>query len=212
MSEYQIDWDLISKLEGGNHHKGYHPTENSGVTIATGFDLKDKTPESLLKLGFSDSLIMKLTPYLGKTGAEASEMAGSLQIDDMDSKEINELSKMFYTNDIAKQFNLKSKDKKFKELTSSQQTIIASVGYQYGSLSRVPTFFGHVTEGNWTETINELNNFKDDFPTRRETEATYLKERQKPEQTYFYAKEPVEEPKFYAKEPEEEPKFYAKEE
>ena len=164
MSEYQIDWDLISKLEGGNHHKGYHPSENSGVTIATGFDLK-----------------MKLTKYLGKTGAEASEMAGSLQIDEIDSKEINELSKMFYTNDIAKQFNLKSKDKKFKELTASQQTIIASVGYQYGSLSRVPTFFGHVTEGNWTETINELNNFKDKFPTRRETEATYLKERQKPE-------------------------------
>lgn len=207
---YKVDWKFISGLEGNNHHRGYQPTANSGVTIGIGFDLKDKTPQSLKAMGFDDLLIQRLDPYLGLKGSQAKGLAKNLIMTDQETDTINRLSKAFYTSDIAKQYNKAANGNKFTDLTAAQQTVIASVGFQYGSLSRTPNFLSAAVEGRWSDVVKELNNFGDDFKTRRETEAIYLKERQNP--TYFYAKEPVEEPKFYAKEPEEEPKFYAKEE
>ena len=40
-----IDWDFISIMEGKAIKTGYHPSQNSGVTIGTGFDLKERTEE-----------------------------------------------------------------------------------------------------------------------------------------------------------------------
>jgi len=174
---YRIDWNFISGLEGENHHKGYQPTNNSGVTIAIGFDLKDKTPESLKKMGFSEGLIGELKPFLGLTGLEAKKKAENLMLDEVYTNEINRLSKAFYATDIAKQYNKASNGKNFKDLTDAQQTVVMSVGYQYGSLSRTPKFLQAVVEDRWEDVIKELNNFGDDFKTRRETEAIYLKER-----------------------------------
>ena len=37
-----INWDFISELEGKGVKKAYVPSDNSGVTVATGFDLKEK--------------------------------------------------------------------------------------------------------------------------------------------------------------------------
>lgn len=174
---YQIDWNFISGLEGKNHHQGYQPTENSGVTIATGFDLKDKTPQSLKRMGFNDILIGKLEPYLGLTGSKAKGFAKNLVLDNVDTDEINRLSKVFYANDIAKQYNNASNGRDFKDLSAAQQTVVMSVGYQYGSLSRTPKFLQAVVEDRWQDVTKELNNFGDDFKTRRETEASYLAER-----------------------------------
>jgi len=174
---YKINWNFISGLEGENHHKGYQPTNNSGVTIATGFDLKEKTPESLKKMGFNDVLISKLQPYLGLTGSQAKQKAGDLILNEIDTNEINKLSKAFYATDIAKQYNKASNGKDFKDLTDAQQTVVMSVGYQYGSLSRTPKFLQAVVEDRWSDVVKELNNFGDNFKTRRETEAIYLQER-----------------------------------
>jgi len=174
---YQIDWNFIAGLEGKNHHQGYQPTKNSGVTIATGFDLKDKTPQSLKRMGFNDILIGKLEPYLGLTGSKAKGFAKNLVLDNVDTDEINRLSKVFYANDIAKQYNKASNGRDFKDLSAAQQTIVMSVGYQYGSLSRTPKFLQAVVEDRWQDVTKELNNFGDDFKTRRETEASYLAER-----------------------------------
>ena len=37
-----INWDFISELEGKGVNQAYVPSDNSGVTVATGFDLKEK--------------------------------------------------------------------------------------------------------------------------------------------------------------------------
>jgi hypothetical protein len=174
---YKVDWKFISGLEGNNHHKGYQPTSNSGVTIGIGFDLKDKTPDSLKAMGFDDLLIQRLEPYLGLTGSKAKGLAKNLIMTDQETDTINRLSKAFYTSDIAKQFNKVSIDKKFTDLSAAQQTVVASVGFQYGSLNRTPKFLSAAAEGRWTDVVKELNNFGDDFGTRRETEALYLSDR-----------------------------------
>ena len=128
-------------------------------------------------MGFSEGLIGELKPFLGLTGLEAKKKAENLVLNDVYTNEINRLSKAFYANDIAKQYNKASNGKNFKDLTDAQQTVVMSVGYQYGSLSRTPKFLQAVVEDRWEDVIKELNNFGDDFKTRRETEAIYLKER-----------------------------------
>lgn len=176
-NNYKIDWNFITKLEGGNHHQGYQPTKNSGVTIATGFDLKEKTPQSLKRMGFDDILIGKLEPYLGLTGSKAKGFASNLILDDVDTDKINYLSKIYYANDISKQYFKASQEKDFKQLEAPKQTVVASVGFQYGSLNRTPKFLGAVVEDRWKDVIKELRNFGDDFNTRRNIEADYLEER-----------------------------------
>jgi hypothetical protein len=72
----KIDYDFISKLEGGHKTIGYVPdanTSQSGVTIATGFDLGQKNENDLNVLNLPLSLIDKLKPYLGKKKTEAEE-------------------------------------------------------------------------------------------------------------------------------------------
>ncbi len=63
-----IDWGFISELEGKGKTVGYHPSNNSGVTIATGFDLKEKDEEFLLSIGITPELTEKLKPYCQLTG------------------------------------------------------------------------------------------------------------------------------------------------
>jgi hypothetical protein len=68
----KIDYDFISKLEGGRQTTGYVPdtnTSQSGVTIATGFDLGQRNENDLIALNLPQSLIDKLKPYLGKKQA-----------------------------------------------------------------------------------------------------------------------------------------------
>ena len=63
-----IDWDFISSLEGGQHLAGYVPAADvseSGVTIATGIDLGQRTEGSIDALAIPDQLKTKLKPYAG---------------------------------------------------------------------------------------------------------------------------------------------------
>jgi len=65
----KIDYDFISQLEGGRQTIGYVPdanTSQSGVTIATGFDLGQRNENDLIVLNLPQNLIDKFKPYLGK--------------------------------------------------------------------------------------------------------------------------------------------------
>ena len=172
-----IDWSLIEKLEG-NEVFGHQPTANSGVTIGSGFDLKEKTESSLKDMGFDPDLIDKLKPYLGLTGDEAAAVVNdkerNLVLSPEETSRLNKLSKKHYTEDIKNQYE-EGTGKKFWKLSPEQQTIVMSVGYQYGNLkTRTPNFWKGVINDDWDGVVNELNNFGDEHDTRREEEAKYL--------------------------------------
>ena len=174
-SNSQINWNFIEDLEG-NLNYGHQPSENSGVTIGSGFDLKEKTESSLEDMGFDPDLIDELKPYLGLTGDEAAMAIknNNLVLDDDKISRINRLSKKHYTEDIKNQYE-ESTGKKFNKLSPEQQTVIMSVGYQYGNLkTRTPKFWKGVISDDWDSVVNELNNFGDKHPTRRKEEAKYL--------------------------------------
>ena len=66
-----INWDFISSLEGKGVKKAYVPSDNSGVTVATGFDLKEKDTQILSDMGISQETTSLLSQFFGMSGAEA---------------------------------------------------------------------------------------------------------------------------------------------
>lgn len=172
-----IDWGFISELEGKGKTVGYHPSNNSGVTIATGFDLKEKNEEFLLSIGITPELTEKLKPYCQLTGSEASAVASNLELTTEEVELIDICSKKFYAERVARQYNSKEPKTVFEDLNRKQQTVLCSVGFQYGSFTKTPSFIKHAVNDDWNLVVEELRNFGDAFPTRRNKEADYLWEK-----------------------------------
>lgn len=186
-----IDFKLISQFEGGQRNDFYTVKghSKSGVTIATGFDLGSRSPEELLKAGIAPSLVDKMMPYFGKKGKEADKALANNPVtlskeEEKELDKLDSLAKSQQTQIIVNQ--LKEEGIDFNSLPSAVQTVIASVGYQYGNIKnlsknnpkKVSNFFKQVVDGaqtgNYEGLINELNNFGDAFGKRRQQEASYL--------------------------------------
>ena len=178
--EPNIDMEFLAEQEG-NKHQAYVPSNNSGVTIGMGFDLKSKNEEDLRKMGLSNSTIAKFIPYLGLSGEQAEKAIADNPLIITDQNELNELNtlaKSYYIERVARQYETFSNGKKFVDLDPVQQTVLFSVGYQYGSFKRKDgsdmNFIKQAGAGDWKAVHKELMNFGDDFPDRRKLEANYL--------------------------------------
>ena len=177
-----IDYDFISSKEGGLTTVANVPdAENSesGVTISAGFDLGARNKSDLEGLGLSESLIEKFDEYLGRQGVEAEEYLkeNPLSITISEAKEIYTKVKEQSTTKLTNRFNNDS-SVNFSDIPSEWQTVITSVEYQYGSAkAKTPTFWGQVTTQNWDSALSNLDNFGDRYPTRRKSEAAYIRER-----------------------------------
>jgi len=178
LSNSSIDFDFIKDREGYSL-EGYVPEPDksqSGVTVASGFDLGQKQKSDLQ--GLPKTLQDKLTKYLGKKKQQAVEELQKfpLIITDEEAKLLNKKAKEDSVYDLTTKWKNKT-GKNFSELTPSQQTAIASVSFQYGDLeSATPNFWNSVTNNQWGDAISELRNFKDAYPTRRNLEADLLEQ------------------------------------
>lgn len=180
----RVDFSFIAELEGGCQLQGYVPAagiSSSGVTIATGFDLGQRTEADLRKLGLSNDLVAKLKPYLGKIKQEAVAALAKqpLRITPEEGLTIDKCVKQNHLERLqlkygASPFNVKKVN--FFDLPAECQTAIASVSFQYGvNLNlRAPVFWKAASSQNWHETVRILNNFGDAYPTRRGKEAKLL--------------------------------------
>lgn len=177
--KHQIDFDFISKLEGGSRTDGYVPDatgSKSGVTVGIGFDLGARNESDLKSLGLPQELIDKLKPYLGMQGTAAAEYlrANPLTISKADASAINTANKSQMVNRLIGRYNSASSIK-FADLPAKWQTVIASAEFQYGSLqAKGEGYWGYVTTQNWKEAIAELRDYGDKYPTRRNREADYV--------------------------------------
>ena len=177
-----VDFDFIMEQEGFKK-TAYVPrdkkdkskaAENSGVTIASGFDLGQRNIGDLK--GLSTNLINKLTPYLGlkKQDAIDAVKANPLTITLAEANDINAFAKKTELDRLIKRWDSTS-NIKWDNLTKEQATAVASVGFQYGNLAKkTPRFWGFATNGDWDNVSKELRNFKDDYKSRRKREANYL--------------------------------------
>lgn len=169
-----INWDFILEKEGYKL-QGYVPNaegSNSGVTIASGFDLGQRTLEDLK--GLPQSIIDKLKPFLSLKGAEASAIATQLNVNDDEAKIINQFAKGEALTNLKTKWE-SSTGTSFNTLNEGQATALASVAFQYGDLeTRTPNFWKQTTSGDWEGAVNNLRNFGDAYNTRRNSEADFL--------------------------------------
>ncbi|NOK00565.1 MULTISPECIES: pesticin C-terminus-like muramidase [Myxococcus] len=190
-TEPDVDWDFIAEQEGRAVQDGYVPDatgSKSGVTVGTGVDLGARDMNDLDRLGLSDALKTKLEPYLGKQGQDAADFLAEnpLNLTAEEVKELDRAVKGEALDNVVNEYNteverLNAADggsrPKFAELPREMQTVIASVGFQYGSLkTATPNFFAQVTEQRWDDAKANLEDFGDRYPSRRGREAELLGE------------------------------------
>jgi len=149
----------------------------SGVTIASGFDLGQHSQKYLTKLGLSSELRKRLEPYMELKGETAKQAlrAAPLYVTKAEAIAINKAVKLDKAEEAANLYNRDS-ELVFTSLDGSIQTVIMSVAFQYGDLSRrTPNFWGVVTKGDWNRAVWHLENFGDRYKTRRKKEAKVLR-------------------------------------
>lgn len=175
-----IDFRFIEELEG-NVCTAYVPnpeTSKSGVTIGCGFDLGARDSHEL-ESAFAPELCHKLLPYAGLKKQEAAKALteAPLVLSEEEVLIINKHSKQQAITRLATLWNKSDATVMFDELPIQCQTAVASVAFQYGDLSkRTPNFWRQVTQGDWTGAIDNLRDFGDKYPTRRNKEAELLSE------------------------------------
>ena len=169
-----IDFDFILKQEGFET-TGYVPdaeNSNSGVTIASGFDLGARVLKDLK--GLPQDIIDVLTPFLSLRGAEAQEVASNLNVSEDQAKIINEFAKSEAITNLRTEWE-NTTGTSFDDLSKEKATVLASVAFQYGNLEKAtPNFWKQTTSGDWEGAYNNLLNFGDRYDSRRKNEANYL--------------------------------------
>lgn len=176
--KHRIDFDFISQLEGSTH-VGYVPnpdTSQSGVTIASGFDIGQCSVDEI-EMSFPAALSQKLTPYaeLKKQEAVAKLKSIPLKLSDHEVDCINQFSHGRAVDRIIDEWAKSEANKAFVELPQACQTVIASVAFQYGNLSRrTPNFWRQVTHEKWEDAVANLRDFGDLYSSRRNSEANLL--------------------------------------
>ena len=183
-----IDFSFIEQLEG-HSCTGYVPDpegSNSGVTIASGFDIGAHT-DADINLAFNKSLADKLRPYTGLKKQSAIQALEECPLE-LSEEEVSTI--IAFSHDNARSRlesawdNFTQPDdadypeilpESFTDLPDTCQTVIASVAFQYGYLpSRTPNFWRQVRCGQWELALKNLRNFGDRYGTRRNKEADLL--------------------------------------
>lgn len=172
-----IDNDYISDKEGGVATVAYVPSRNgapaktSGVTVGAGVDLGSKTYDALVKDGVPLALAKKLDEYTGFKGKSAKDKITSKPLI-LSTAEATELSKIYlekFGSVIEKRYNKVLGSEKFRLIPINTRTAIVDVAFQHGDNlpGNTPLFWNAIINSNWQEVVNILNNFKDEYPTRR---------------------------------------------
>jgi len=177
-----INWKFIQTLEG-TRAKAYVPMNaagivigQSGVTVGSGFDIGQWSYDGIVRLGLPLSLLKRLVPYIGlkRQAAVAKLREIPLTLSLAEVALIDSVVQR-YKEALAEAEWAKGKPSTpWSKLTDTQQTVVASVLFQYGSPKRFPNFWRVVQSGDWNRAVTHLRNFGDAYKTRRFKEADIL--------------------------------------
>jgi len=166
---------------------------NSGITVSTGLDLGQHDADSLSRMGIHQDIISKLTPYFGYNQESVIKAQDFLRdnplaltqeeynhiADQLSSFEDIEIEKRWDSGNLGfnSGYTPEVGHTKWRDLTQAQRTVVQSVLRQYGiNTVKTPKFLTFSHSGDWDSVITELENFQDEYDTRRGKEANLLKE------------------------------------
>lgn len=180
-----IDWKFIANEEGAKILVGYVPvpdTSQSGVTIASGFDLGQHNLSDLKALNLSKELTDKLKPYLfplKKQAAVEFLKKNPLKITSAQADEIDTALKKKLVPQLKDRYNnsvFNKKKIKFEDLPGQAQTVIASLSFQYGDLNSTRnSFWKAASEQDWEAAAKILRSYGK-YKKRRGREAALLEQ------------------------------------
>jgi len=156
------------------------PLGKSGVTIASGVDLGQRSASDWQRLAIHEATLEMIRPYCGVKGDAAVALLNErpLVLGEAHVAELDNCLRAEFLRTVSERFNSASgrvRGPTWDDLSDREQTVVMSVAWQYGTpWKRCPTFWGHATAGRWDDVIAELRDFGDADPTRRGKEADYL--------------------------------------
>lgn len=184
-----IDFSVISKLEGGQQLTGYVPVDKgkvigqSGVTVATGVDLGQWSLSDIKKLELPLELIKKIEPCLGRKKESALDIIADKPLE-LTKEEADILDKQIYKQIFIRVEELYNSSGfvQFQDLPSQAQTVIASVamnrGPAFGRLGGAwSTLWDYFLNGEWAKARKMLSTFPHDntgLKNRRKAESRIL--------------------------------------
>lgn len=179
---YDIDGSFISQNEGGQQTSAYtlNPTDHpsAGATVATGVDLGQVTEGQLRGWGISETEINQLRPYLGLQGQTARDYENNnpLVISQSLASQLDQGIMRNIMDPLIADFNASNATVDFAQLPQGVQTAIADLAYQYGPNleERTPYLWNCITDNQWQSAVDELNDFGDNYDTRRQAEAALI--------------------------------------
>ncbi len=182
-----INTGFVNQNEGGVRTDGYVPKDasgapaaGSGVTIGAGVDLQFRTAASLQQIGVSQDIINAVSPYFGLSGSAAQNALDQtpLNLTSTQAAELTITVQDAVQANLTGAYNNATPFANFDNLPPNTQTAIFDLAYQYGDGSnlaaRTPNFWNQITTGDWQGAVNNLNNFGDGNPTRRQAEAALM--------------------------------------
>lgn len=179
----KIDWDFIARLEGAKILDAYVPqvgTSKSGVTIATGVDIGQRSVDDINRLYISAELKERLRLYCGLIGQAAADKLREipLRITKEEAEELDQAVAQPILFQLAQSYDAERGSGAFDALPPAVQTVLTSIAYQYGPnlKRRTPKFWGLAVQQRWSDCIHELENFGDRYHNRRQAEARLLRE------------------------------------
>lgn len=164
-------------------------SSQSGVTIGTGVDLGQQKPDEYKKrlkdAGISQTLIDKLSPYMGLKRAAACKYLRNhpLEITKDEADALDKEMKSHHLKDLMTEYDRATKTvkdgKAFTDLSEEEQTVLASRHYQDGSISKGNNMqLARDMAGGDTQSaldrLSTTNYRSDSHATRIPAEHTYL--------------------------------------
>ena len=201
-----VDFAYLGQWEGGQYLHGYVPiikasgkvAGKSGMTIATGFDIGQKSEDEMSSLGFSQSVVDRLLPYAnvrfkGKTRAEV--LARVVEIGPVPVITKNEadgidliIHGQHLTSAIAS-WNARRANAvpAFTALPAPWQTVLFSRTFHQGTgmpdTLVAKKFYTAATTGKWQDAVDALRYYdvqEDWYKARVGKEADFLKTKMPP--------------------------------
>lgn len=206
----QVNFAYLSRWEGGQHLYGNIPVcktktggkevcGNSGLTIATGFDVGQRTAAELRRLGFDERIVQTLLPYVNLTKAaalnklNADKAAGrppflyKSEADMVDGI----VKKAHLMAAIEAYNNATGRDGAFQQLTPAQQTVLFSRTFHQGpgmhKTATAKQFYAAAVRGDWKAVETHLRNYPvsvDWYKNRVNQEADLLEEERRRTQSF----------------------------
>lgn len=186
----QVDWNFIRVSEGYKDH-GYIPYNNdgtiagnSGITIASGFDLGQHSAADIDQIGLPATTAAALKGYVGLKGYTAEAYLythPTVYITPAEGALINSWAHSETLIRTAAAFDNGTSPGAFYQLPPQVQTAIADAAFQFGSLAYtknadMKSFWNHVIAKDWSSAINDLETAaRKGYAERRAREADLIR-------------------------------------